>query len=186
LWIVVILNLGMGAAEMIGGFLAGSQALKADALDFFGDGAITLLGLIALGWSAVWRAKSAFLQGLFLAALGTGVLGTTAYRVLVQQTPQAETMGAFAVAALVVNVVSAAVLVPHRSGDANARAVWLFSRNDAIGNVAVIVAAGLVAWTGTAWPDVAVAAVIAFLFLQSAWSILTDARRELREQPALP
>lgn len=183
LWTVVILNLGMGAAEMVGGFVAGSQALKADALDFFGDGAITLLGLLALRWSAFWRSTSAFVQGLFLASLGIGVLISTAYRVFVHRTPEAETMGVFAMAALVVNVISTLFLVPHRTGDANARAVWLFSRNDALGNIAVIVAAGLVAITGTPWPDLVVAAVIASLFLHSAGSILADARRELRARP---
>ena len=100
---------------------------------------------------------------------------------IVQQQPEAELMGLFGIIALVVNVVAAMVLIPHRTGDANVRAVWLFSRNDAIGNAAVVVAAGLVAWTGTAWPDLAVAVVIAGLFLQSSWSIVRDARNDLRE-----
>ena len=106
--------------------------------------------------------------GLFLGALGLGVLATTAYRVLVLNQPEAELMGLFGLVALAVNVAAAAVLIPHRTGDANVRAVWLFSRNDAIGNAAVVVAAGLVWLTGTAWPDLAVAAVIAGLFLQSS------------------
>ena len=179
---VVALNLGYGAAEIVGGLMAGSQALKADALDFLGDGAITLLGLLAIGWGLALRAKVAFLQGLFLAALGLGVLATTAYRVLVQRVPEAEVMGLFGAAALVVNVAAALILAPHRkgAGDANARAVWLFSRNDAIGNLAVLGAAGLVAWTGTSWPDLAVAGVVAGIFLHSAWQILHDARRDLR------
>jgi len=181
LWIVVILNVGFGIAEMIGGFLSGSQALKADALDFLGDGAITLLGVAAIAWSLAWRARSALVQGIFLGALGIGVIGNTAYRVVVQQQPDAELMGAIAIAALVVNVAAAAVLIPHRKGDANARAVWLFSRNDAIGNLAVFVAALLVAWTNSAWPDLAVAAVVAVLFLHSAWSITNDARSDLRQ-----
>ena len=91
-------------------------------------------------------------------------------------------MGLLGAVALVVNLSAAAVLLPHRAGDANVRAVWLFSRNDAIGNIAVVMAAGLVALTGTRWPDLVVAAVIASLFLQSSWSILRDARRELREE----
>lgn len=180
LWIVVLLNVGMGVAEIVAGLIAGSQALKADALDFLGDGSITFLGLLAIGWSLRWRARAALLQGLFLGALGIGVLATTAYRVLVLHQPEAGIMGIFGVMALIVNVAAAAVLMPHRSGDANVRAVWLFSRNDAIGNLAVVVAAGLVAWTGTPWPDLAVAAVIASLFLQSSWSIIKDARSELR------
>ena len=181
LWIVVLLNIGYGLAETVGGFLAGSQALKADALDFLGDGLISFLGLLAIAWGSTWRARAAFLQGLFLGALGLAVLVTTLYRVLVLQTPEAELMGVFGAVALVVNVAAALVLIPHRRGDANVRAVWLFSRNDALGNLAVVVAAGLVAWTGTPWPDLAVAAIIASLFLHSSWSILRDARRDLRE-----
>ncbi|MFC1457885.1 MULTISPECIES: cation diffusion facilitator family transporter [Microvirga] len=180
LWTVVVLNVGYGLAEIVAGFVSGSQALKADALDFLGDGTITLLGLLAIGWSLVWRARSALLQGIFLGLLGLGILVTSAYRVFVLHQPEAEIMGLFGVIALVVNVASAWVLLPHRSGDANVRAVWLFSRNDAIGNVAVIIAAGLVAWTATPWPDLVVAVVIAGLFLQSSWAIIKDARRDLR------
>jgi Co/Zn/Cd efflux system component len=171
---------------MIGGFPAASQALKADALDFLGDGGITLFGLVAIGWSLVWRARAALLQGLFLGALGIGVLAATAYRVLVLHTPEADVMGVFGAVALAVTVAAAWVLVPHREGDANVRALWLFSRNDALGNIAVIVAAGLVAWTGTPWPDLAVAAVIAGLFIHSAWEILRDARNDLRRAAVTP
>lgn len=181
LWIVVALNVGYGVIEMAGGFISGSQAVKADALDFLGDGLITCLGLVAIGWSLLWRARSALIQGLFLAALGVGVLASTAYRVLVLNQPEAELMGLLGAVALVVNVAAAFVLIPHRAGDANVRAVWLFSRNDAIGNAAVVVAAGLVAWTGTPWPDLLVAALIAGLFLHSSWSIVTDARLDLRQ-----
>jgi cation diffusion facilitator family transporter len=185
LWLVAILNLGMGAAEIVGGFLARSQALKADALDFLGDGVITFLGLLAVHRSQQWRASSALLQAVFLAVMGVGVFAATAYRVFAQQTPEAETMGLFGIVAFAVNVGAALILIPHRQGDANVRAVWLFSRNDALGNLAVIVAAGFVAWTQTAWPDLIVAAIMAGLFLHSAWSIFTDARRELNQlQPA--
>jgi Co/Zn/Cd efflux system component/copper chaperone CopZ len=181
LWIVVALNVGYGLVEIVGGFLAGSQALKADALDFLGDGLITFLGLLAIGWSLLWRARSALIQGLFLGLLGLGVVASTIYRMIVQLPPEAELMGLFGIMALVVNVLAAAVLIPHRTGDANVRAVWLFSRNDAIGNAAVVVAAGLVTWTGTVWPDLVVALVIAGLFLHSSWSIIRDARADLRE-----
>ena len=181
LWIVVALNVGYGLVEIVGGFLAGSQALKADALDFLGDGLITFLGLLAIGWSLLWRARSALIQGLFLGLLGLGVVASTIYRMFVQLPPEAELMGLFGIVALVVNVLAAAVLIPHRTGDANVRAVWLFSRNDAIGNAAVVVAAGLVAWTGTIWPDLVVALVIAGLFLHSSWSIIRDARADLLE-----
>lgn len=181
LWIVIALNVGYGIIEMFGGFIAGSQALKADALDFLGDGLITFLGVLAIGWSLGWRARSALIQGLFLGALGLAVLVGTAYRVLVLNQPEAGLMGAFGLIALVVNILAAMVLIPHRNGDANVRAVWLFSRNDALGNVAIVLAAGLVAWTGMAWPDLVVAAVIAGLFLQSSWIIVQDARADLEE-----
>jgi Co/Zn/Cd efflux system component/copper chaperone CopZ len=180
LWIVVLLNLGYGVIEIVGGLVAGSQSLKADALDFLGDGLITLLGLLAIAWPLVWRARAALIQGLFLGALGIGVLAATGYRVLVLNQPSAELMGILGAVALAVNIAAAVVLIPHRHGDANVRAVWLFSRNDAIGNVAVVLAAGLVWWTGTPWPDLVVALAIAALFLQSAWSIVRDARYDLQ------
>ncbi len=181
LWIVVALNVGYGVVEIGAGLAGQSQALQADALDFLGDGLITFLGLLAIGWGLAWRARAALIQGVFLALLGAGVLLGTAYRVLVLNEPSAETMGLFGAIALVVNVVAALVLMRHRAGDANVRAVWLFSRNDALGNLAVVIAAGLVAWTRTPWPDLVVAFVIAGLFLQSAWSIIRHARADLRE-----
>ena len=182
LWIVVLLNLGFGIAEMAGGFAAGSQALKADALDFLGDGSITFLGLLAIGWSLRWRARSALVQGIFLGVMGLGVLATTAFRVLVLNTPEVELMGILGLVALAINIVSAVILLPHRSGDANARAIWLFTRNDAFGNLAVVIAAGLVFWTGTGWPDLVAATIIAVLFLQSSWSIIKDARKDLKSK----
>lgn len=175
LWIVALLNAGYGVVEMTGGVLADSQALRADALDFLGDGLITFIGVVALGWRPEVRARVALAQGLFLGALGLGVLATTFYRVIVTQRPEAEVMGVLGAIGLVVNVTAALVLLPHRSGDVNARAVWLFSRNDALGNLAVVIAAGLVAWTGSPWPDVVVAVVIASLFLQSSQSIVRKA-----------
>ncbi|MFC3726203.1 cation transporter [Neoaquamicrobium sediminum] len=181
LWIVVLLNVGYGIVEAAGSFLAGSQALQADSLDFIGDGLISFLGLMAVGWGLAARAKAALLQGVFLGLLGLGVMASTAYRIFVEHQPESLLMGGFAVVALAVNVAAAAVLIPHRKGDANVRAVWLFSRNDAIGNLMVVLAAGLVFWTGTQWPDLVVAFIIAGLFLQSAWSIIRDARSDLRD-----
>lgn len=181
LWIVVILNLGFGLIEIVGGFIAGSQALKADALDFLGDGSITFVGLLALAWSERARARVALAQGLFLGGLGLFVIGMAAWRALNAIPPEAGLMGAIGIAALAVNVAAASILSRFRDGDANVRAVWLFSRNDALANVAVIVAAGLVYWTRSAWPDLVVAAVIALLFLHSAYEIVRNARRELNE-----
>lgn len=180
LWAVVLLNVGYGVVEMAGGFMSDSQALKADALDFLGDGLITLLGIVAMQWSLSGRARWALLQGLFLGLLGWGVIGSTAYRVVIQQSPEPEIMGVLGVLALLVNLAAAAVLLPHRSGDASMRAVWQFSRNDAAGNVVVVTAALLVAWLNSPWPDLVAAAMIAGLFLQSAWVIVRDARSDLR------
>lgn len=179
--IVVVLNLGFGIAELLGGFIADSQALKADSLDFLGDGSITLIGLLGLAWSARARARVALTQGLFLGTLGFGVIGFAVWRALNATAPDAELMGVIGVVALAINVLSAILLARFREGDANVRAIWLFSRNDALANVAVIAAAGLVAWTDQAWPDLAVAGLIALLFLHSAYEIVTGARRELGE-----
>lgn len=181
LWIVVFLNVGYGVIEIFGSFLSGSQALQADALDFLGDGLISFLGLIAVGWGLAARAKAALLQGVFLGLLGLGVIGSTLYRVFVEHEPETLLMGGFAVVAFIVNVAAALVLLPHRKGDANMRAVWLFSRNDAIGNLAVVVAAVLVWALSSSWPDLLVAFAVAGLFLQSAWSIIRDARSDLKQ-----
>ncbi len=183
LWIVVLLNLGFGLIEIIGGFLADSQALKADALDFIGDGTISLFGLVALGWTARARSRIALTQGLFLGALGLGVIGFAVWRATNAVAPEAELMGGIGLVALLVNVSAALVLSRFREGDANVRAIWLFSRNDALANIAVIAAAGLVAWTGKAWPDLVVAGVIALLFLHSAWEITRGALSEMSEHP---
>ena len=181
-WIVVGLNLGLGVIEAFGGFLADSQALKADALDFIGDGSITLIGILALAWSGRTRARVALAQGLFLGALGLGVIGFAVWRSLTAVAPEAGLMGGVAVAALVVNIAAALVLMRFRDGDAHVSAIWLFSRNDAIANVGVIIAAALVAWTGQAWPDLMVAAIIALIFLHSAYLIVRRAVDELNAQ----
>ena len=178
---VVGLNLGFGLAEIVGGFLAKSQALKADSLDFLGDGSITLVGLLALGWAKQRRARVALAQGWFLALLGIGVIAMAGWRTINAILPEADLMGGLGVAALGVNILAALVLSPFRElGGASARAIWLFSRNDALANVAVIAAAGLVAWFNSGWPDLVVATLIAILFLHSAWNIVRDALAEIR------
>ena len=179
LWIVIFINLGYGLVEIGGGILAGSQSLKADALDFIGDGLISWLGLAAISWEPMARSRAALLQGIFLGVLGVSVFIITVYRVFVLQTPDAEIMGVLGIFALVANVAAAIVLIPHRHGDTNVRAVWLFSRNDAIGNIAVIIAALFVAWSNSPWPDLTVAAIIAVLFLHSSWAIIHDAYQDL-------
>ena len=184
LWIVILLNAGFGICELFGGFIADSQALKADSLDFIGDGSITLVGLLALSWSAQARARVALTQGIFLVALGVGVIGFALWRSLHAVPPEADLMGGIGVIALMVNVSAALVLSRFREGASNVRAIWLFSRNDALANVAVIIAAGLVAWTGSAWPVLIVAGVIALLFLHSSLEIIRHARRDLGKEQA--
>lgn len=184
LWIVVALNLGFGILELVGGFIANSQALKADSLDFLGDGSISLVGLLALSWSARARAQVAFVQGGFLGVLGIGVIAYAAWRALHAVPPEADLMGGIGVVALTVNVSAALLLARFRHGYSNVRAIWLFSRNDSLANIAVIIAAALVAYFHSTWPDILVAVAIAGLFLHSAINIINDARAELRALPS--
>lgn len=181
---VIAINGIMFLVEASAGFAAASQALKADALDFLADTLTYALSLWAISQSARVRALTALFKGTSLAVMGAGVFALTAYRVIVQSSPDGETMGIVGGAALIANVVSALILMRFKDGDANVRSVWMCSRNDAIGNVAVICAAGLVAWTGSAYPDLLVAAAMAGLFLHSSISIIRQARQELRTVPA--
>ena len=183
LWLVIAINALMFVVETASGMLAGSVALQADALDFLGDSLTYALSLMVIGRPDRWRASAALLKGVSLAAMGLWVLGFTAYRVLVLDAPEALVMGAIGVLALAANVGSALLLYRFRNGDANVRSVWLCSRNDAIGNLAVVGAAGLVALSGSGWPDVAVAAAMACLFLSSAFQIVRQALGELRAAP---
>jgi Co/Zn/Cd efflux system component len=180
LWIVIAINAVMFAVEMAAGAWAGSQALKADALDFLGDTVTYTLSLFVIGHSVRVRASAALFKGLGLALMGLFVFGSTLWQVFVLGVPHAPVMGAVGVLALAANLASVFVLLGYRDGDSNVRSVWLCSRNDAIGNVGVIAAAGLVALTGTAWPDLVVAALMAGLFCWSAFQILRQAIGEMR------
>jgi len=186
LWAVIAINGVMFLIEMAAGTFAGSQALKADALDFLGDTATYSITLFVIGMPLVWRARAALIKGLSLGAMGLWVLGTTTYHVLVLGVPQAEVMGAIGFLALVANLTSVLLLLQYRDGDANVRSVWLCSRNDAIGNLAAILAASGVWATGTAWPDLIVAGIMASLFLWSSVQIARRAMVELRGPQALP
>jgi len=181
LWMVIAINAVMFAVEMTAGALAGSQALKADALDFLGDTVTYAISLFVIGRSVTARASAALFKGLGLAAMGVWVLGSTLWQVFVIGQPNPSVMGVVGVLALAANLASVLVLLRYRDGDSNVRSVWLCSRNDAIGNVAVIIAAGLVALTGTAWPDLVVAALMAGLFLWSAVQIIRQATIEMRQ-----
>ena len=183
LWAVIAINGVMFFVEGSAGFAGQSMALKADALDFAGDTATYAMSLMVIGMALHWRARAAFVKGISLLLMGLGVLGFTAYRLIVLNDPSAGIMGSIAALALLANVASVLILMKFRDGDANVRSVWLCSRNDAIGNVAVIGAAGAVAISGTPWPDLAVAALMAWLFTSSAVSIIRQARAELRSIP---
>lgn len=180
LWIVIAINAAMFIVEMVAGQLAGSQALQADALDFLGDSVTYAISLFVIGMPLMWRARAALFKGISLGLMGLWVLGSTLYHVLILGVPQAEIMGAIGLLAFTANIVSVLLLMKYRDGDANVRSVWLCSRNDAIGNLAVVVAASGVWATNTAWPDLIVAGIMASLFLWSATQIIMQSMAELR------
>lgn len=182
LWVVVSINFIMFMVESVAGFLADSTALKADALDFLGDAATYAATLLVIGKPLKTRSLIALLKGLSLGAMAVFVLGFTLYRVFVTGEPEPFTMGAIGFMALAANMVSVLLLMKYRDGDSNVRSVWLCSRNDAIGNVAVIIAGAGVFATGTVWPDIIVAFVIAGLFMHSSIKITTQAISEFKEK----
>ncbi len=177
---VIAINAAMFIVEMAAGVFAGSYALKADALDFLGDTVTYAITLAVVGMPLVWRSRAALFKGASLGAMGLWVLGSTLYHTLVLGLPRADVMGAIGALALAANLASVLLLVRYRDGDANVRSVWLCSRNDAIGNVAVIAAASGVWASGTPWPDLVVAALMASLFLWSSAQITRQALAELR------
>lgn len=181
LWIALIINLAMFIVEIIGGAYAHSSALWADSLDFFGDAVNYGISLAVLGASLYWRATVALLKGITMATFGLVVIGKTVYSYLQGIPPEAITMGVIGVFALIANVICAIVLYAFRDGDSNMQSVWLCSRNDAIGNVAVIFAAVGVFGTGSLWPDIIVAAIMATLGLTAGYQVIKNALRERRE-----
>ena len=180
LWIALIINAGMFGVEIVAGVNAGSASLKADSLDFLGDAANYAISLGVAGFALRWRARAALATGMSLLPLGVWVIGSTAWMAARGTLPTAETMGIIGVLALIANLICAAMLWRHREGDANRRSVWICSRNDAIGNIAVVAAALGVFGTGTAWPDIAVAAVLAGLGVSGGWQIIRQAWLELK------
>jgi Co/Zn/Cd efflux system component len=183
LWVALIINAAMAIVEITSGWRAGSLALWADALDFVGDAANYGASLAVLSAGLMWRARVAWVKGWAMAIFGVGVLARAAWAAWAGEPPQAATMGIVGTLALAANVGVAVMLYAWREGDANMRAVWLCSRNDALGNVAVVLAAGAVALTGRAWPDLLVAVIMASLALHSSRAVLRQARNELRPAP---
>lgn len=180
LWIVIGINITMFVVELAAGVTAQSMALQADALDFLGDSVTYALSLYVIGRAAKLRASVALMKGISLALMGSWVLGMSIYRVYYLGTPDEFVMGGVGMLAFAANVASALLLLKFRDGDANVRSVWLCSRNDAIGNIAVILAATGVFYTGTGWPDVIVAVIMAGLFLWSSFQIIRQSMGELK------
>ena len=179
LWIALIANAAMFAVELGAGVAADSRALQADALDFLGDAANYAISLGVAGMALAWRARAALVKAASMLAFGLWVMGYAIYGLVAGADPHAETMGLVGALALLVNVAVAALLFRFRTGDANMRSVWLCTRNDAIGNLAVIAAALGVFGTGSAWPDLVVASVMAALAIWGALQVFAQARREL-------
>lgn len=179
LWTALVVNAAMFAIEIVGGLKSGSVSLLADAVDFAGDAANYGLSLAVLTMGALWRARAAWVKGLSMSAFGVLVVGKTAWAALSSAAPEPVTMGAVALIALFANVGVALMLYAYREGDANMRSVWLCSRNDALGNIAVMLAAGGVSGTESGWPDLLVAAVMAGLALSAGTSVVRLARQEI-------
>ena len=180
LWIALIINAAMFGVEIVAGVAADSRALQADALDFLGDAANYAISLLVAGMALAWRARAALAKGLTLVGLGGWVMITAILAALGGAAPEPELMGVIGALALAANTGVAIMLYRFRTGDANMRSVWICSRNDAIGNIAVMAAALGVFGTGTAWPDLVVAAILALLGISGGIQIVQQARFELR------
>lgn len=180
LWAVLAINTAMFAVEVAAGLAAGSAALQADALDFLGDTANYAISLFVAGMALRYRATAALVKGSTMGVFGLWVVGTVLWHVAHGTLPNAFTMGAVGIAALIANAASFGLLWAYRSGDANMRSAWVCTRNDVLGNLAVLLAALGVFGTGTGWPDIIVATIMAMLALQGAWIVINRSRAELR------
>lgn len=185
LWIVLLVNAAMFAVEVGAGFAAGSASLQADALDFLGDAGNYALSLFVVGMALQYRAMAAFVKGATMGVFGLWVIGVTVWHAWHGTLPEAFTMGAVGTAALLANALSFGLLWAYRGGDSNMRSAWICTRNDVFGNLAVLLAAAGVFGTGTGWPDIAVAGIMATLALQGAWLVLRQSLAELRATAAL-
>lgn len=179
LWIALISNLAMFVVELVASRMGDSISLQADALDFFGDAANYGISLFVAGMALSIRARASLFKSATMAVFGAWVVGSAVYRAIVGSSPEPMTMGVIALLALLVNVGVAALLYKFRNGDSNRQSIWLCSRNDAIGNIAVMLAAGGVLASGSRWPDLLVATVIAALNISAAVRVIRLARVEL-------
>src|SRR6476646_2248871 len=186
LWAVLTINAAMFAVEVIAGLAAGSASLQADALDFLGDAGNYAISLFVVGMALRYRAIAAFLKGATMAMFGVWVLAITGWHAWHGTLPHAFTMGAVGFAALLANAASFGLLWAYRSGDANMRSAWICTRNDVIGNLAVLAAALGVFGTGTGWPDLIVATIMAGLAIQGATMVVRQSLAELRQPVDMP
>jgi Co/Zn/Cd efflux system component len=187
LWAVLALNAGMFVVEVVAGVAAGSASLQADALDFFGDAANYGVSLFVLGMALRYRAMAAIAKGASMGLFGLWIVGTVIWHAIHGTVPEPLTMGVIGFAALAVNALSFGLLYTSRTGDSNMRSAWICTRNDVLGNFAVLLAAAGVFGTGTGWPDLLVATIMSALALQGARTVLRQASSELRfarPQPA--
>ena len=184
LWAVLGINAAMFLVEIGAGLAAGSASLQADALDFLGDAANYAISLFVVGMALRYRASAALAKGVTMGVFGLWVIGITGWHALHGTLPQAITMGSVGFAALVANALSFCLLWRHRTGDANMRSAWICTRNDVLGNLAVLLAAVGVFGTGTGWPDIIVAAIMALLALQGSVAVVRHALAELKQPVA--
>jgi Co/Zn/Cd efflux system component len=179
LWVALALNAAMFFIEISAGLRSNSVSLLADAIDFGGDAANYAVSLWAIGAAVVWRSRTALLKGYCMVGFGLAVLGGALWAIVHAVKPEPITMGIIGFLALAVNLGVAFLLYAFREGDANMRSVWLCTRNDAIGNILVLVASVAVAFLGNGWPDYLVALFMAGLAMRSGFSVIQQARREL-------
>jgi Co/Zn/Cd efflux system component len=182
LWLVLAINATMFLIEIGAGVAAGSASLQADALDFFGDAANYAISLFVLGMVLHYRAIAALVKGLSMGLFGLWIIGTALWHALHGMLPNAYAMSAIGLLALAANAVSFGLLWAYRTAEANMRSAWICSRNDVLGNLAVLLAAMGVFGTGTGWPDVFVATIMAGLALQGSWLVIRQAWRELTQR----
>ena len=186
LWAVLAINAAMFLVEIGAGVAAGSASLQADALDFFGDAANYAISLLVVGMVLRYRALAALAKGTTMGLFGLWIIGTAIWHALHGTLPNAYTMGAIGFAALAANAISFGLLWAYRDGDANMRSAWICTRNDVLGNLAVLLAAAGVFGTGTGWPDIIVATIMASLALQGSWLVVQQSLRELRQGSLAP
>src|SRR6478736_1752534 len=186
LWTVLTVNAAMFLVEIGAGLVAGSVSLQADALDFFGDAANYAISLMVVGMALRYRATAALAKGATMGLFGLWVIGAVVWHAVHGTLPSAFTMGAVGFAALVANAASFGLLWAYRHGDANMRSAWICTRNDVLGNLAVLLAAAGVFGTGTGWPDIVVATIMSLLALQGAALVIRQAWGELRPQWLIP